>query len=316
MSNFLNKYNQRFVSSLSDQGKSSMLENKDKFFQYRKAMEEGTVLEVFFDLADNEGNLFLKDSNDITVCLKEEIFKKNNPYYSVKDKANFIGIPLNVKITDIDTKNGVVYVKSARGTDNIRGGLISEICKELNKGNHPVLSGTVLFVHNDRVIVNIMNQNILGVIKAKDWRPTYTRFLSKTVQKNDVVEFAVMKLSERKKGKDLSFECSRREVMTSPWDTIEDIDVGSVITVECVNKPKDKLYFWGFSERVPEIDVMCDLNEKLKIMVGVHYKCKVRTFDRAEKKLQVVPFAVVPVGVGTVENIKFVTKKRKKKKEV
>jgi len=313
MSKLLNKYNERFVNSLSGDGKSVMPEIMDKFFQYRKALEEGTTIEVFFDFADNEGNLSLKDKNGIMICLRSEEFKKTNRFYSEKKKANFIGIALEVKVTEIDTKNDLVYVKSAVGTENIRGAFISEICKELKKGNHPVLSGTVLFVNDNRVIVNILNQSILGIINAKDWRPTYTRFLSKVAKKDDVVQFAVMELPERKKGKDISFICSRREIMTSPWDAIEDIDVGSVITVKCIDKPKDKLYFWGFSSRLPEIDVMCDYNSNLEILTGVYYKCKVRTFDKEEKKLQVVPFAVMPMGIGTVENIEFLTKKRKKK---
>ena len=310
MSNLLKRYEQRFTNSLTEESKSSLPEEKDKFLRYRQALEEDTNLEVTFDYADTNGDLSLKDSNGITVCLRGEDLKKTNQYYAEWKKANFIGIALHVKIIRIDVKKKVVYVKRA---DSERGAAMSEICKELKKGNHPVLSGTVLFVRDNNVIVNILNLNIIGVIKAREWRPTFVRVLSKVVNKGDVVKFAVTDISNREKGHDISFVCSRREIMQSPWETIEDIPVDSVMTVQCIEKPKDKLYFWGTSTRVPEIDVMCDLNPNLNILTNVYYKCKVRTFDREARKLQVVPFAVVPVGVGTVENINFLTKKRKKK---
>ena len=313
MSNLLDKYNQRFVSSLTEETKEKMPENKDKLFFYRKALEEGSEMEVLFDFCDSDGNVSLMDDNGVTVWLSVDEIKKTDPTFEAKNAARLIGPSLTVKILSIDVNTSTVYVSRATRNNNIRGAIMSEICKELKRENHPVLSGRVLFVNEHRVIVDILNKGILGIIDAKNWRSTYVRFLPKLVKKGDVVTFAVIGLEKRKKGKDISFTCSRKAISPDPWESLDGISENSVITVECVDKPKDKSYFWGVAARVPEIDIMCDYNAKLSIMVSAHYKCRVRTFSKEERKLQVVPFELLPVGVGTVENINFLTKKKKKK---
>jgi len=313
MSNLLDKYNQRFMSALTEDTKEKMQENTDKYFYYRKALEEGTEMEVMFDFCDSNGNVSLVDSSGITVLLTADEIRKTDSTFEVRDAARFIGSSSVVKILSVDTKNSTVFVTRAQRNNNIRGAIMSEMCKEIKRGNHPVLSGRVLFVNEHRVIVDILNKGILGIIDAKNWRSTYVRFLPKLVKKGDVVTFAVMGLEKRRKGKDISFTCSRKEVTPDPWESLEGISENSVIAVECVDKPMDKSYFWGVSARVPEIDIMCDYNANLSIMVSAHYKCKVRTFNKEERKLQVVPFELLPVGVGTVENINFLNKKQKKK---
>ena len=279
-------------------------------------MKKKRVLEITFDYADAKGNLSVVDSNGFKFILLAEDFARDNMYYSHELKAKFIGLSLNCKISKIDAAAKTIYVVSATSSSDIKGGIIKDIFKELNAGRNPVLFGDILFVTERRVVVNILHKNVLGIINLSDWSPAYTRFLTAVAKKGDPVQFEVLGPAKRKKGQDIAFQLSRKNVIPDPWESLDDISVGSIITVKCIDKPVDKNYFWGISPHSQGIEIMCDYNPNLSILTGVYYKCKVRRFSKEERKFQVIPFEVVPSGIGTIENIEYVTSRVKLNKGV
>ena len=63
--------------------------------------------------------------------------------------------------------------------------------RALGKGKHPRLAGDVINVNPDRISVNILHKNILGLMDIKDWAPTFTRNFHSVVHAGEVIEFEV-----------------------------------------------------------------------------------------------------------------------------
>ena len=284
----------------------------DAYATYEAAKKKGTAMECVFDFADADGNLFLTDSNGITLRLNAEDFKKSAPYYSARIKDRFIGLNIYVKVSDIDRENGVVRVVSNGATNEIKGQLIKELMIELDKRkNDPELEpislwGDVVGVNEKSVMVNILHKNILGFISKGDWSQSRIRDLTIVANVGDVVKFDVYAPAKKKPGKDIAFQCTRKPYAPDPWVSLPDFPEGSTMIVECVSKPKGKSYFWGQSKSTPEIDVMCDYSHRFEIMRGCTYKCKVVRYDKGEHILRVVPFEQIDHGIFNAANVAFV----------
>lgn len=291
------------------------VEKVDIFKDYKDSKDQKQEFVVMFEYADEEGNLTLVDKNMVRVVLTAEDFKKENSYYSKKIKERFIGLDISVIVSDIDEQSKTVYVVPAVTKDQQKSALMKEIFSALKKGNHPRLAGDVMSVQTNRITVNILHKNILGIMNIKDWSPIYTRHFNAVVKPGDVVEFEVVRQAPKKPGADIAFELSRREIAANPWDEIPEFKKGDVITVKCIDKPKgkniDRTYWWGISSLAPGIEIMCDINPRLQLYEGASYKCRVRNFDREKRIFQCVAFEVSHAGVVSKSNVRFLNGKAK-----
>lgn len=317
MARLLEKMNERYEKSLRNSAinlpRVSTPTDGDIFENYSNALQTKEVVEVTFDMADPEGNLKTFDENGICVFLDAEKFHKTNGYYEASMKERFLGNTLRVRVTSIDEEKKTVYVESATGKNDIKGGIIKEILKELDAGNHPVLWGDVISVSESRCTVNILHSNILGFIDIRDWSPTFTRNLETEVAAGQSVQFEVVKQLKKRPGKDRAFELSRKNVIPDPWTEIVPLEKGAAITVRCVDKPVGKNYFWGVSDRAPGVEIMCLNNARLKVLIGATFACEVKDFSPSKRTFIVRPMALYPKGNYTEENIRFVTTKGLKK---
>lgn len=303
-SKLLEKYNKSFERSLSQGGERKNVVT-DPFAVYKACLLGGTM-ECRFDSASREGDLSLIDENGITVVLPYDEFVKDAPYYTPKVKDRFIGLPLNVKVKRILESENMVIVVSAMQKSKIKGALIKAIFTELGKGNTPRVIGEVIHVQQERAMVNILHRDVLGFIYHKNWQNGYTRNMLSMVKPGDILEFDVIGQAPKKKGKDIAFILDRKSYAGDPWQELHDFEQGDAITVQCIEKPVNKSYFWGVSKRAPGIEVMCNYNSNLTIMKSCHYKCKVLEFSKDQHIFKVVPFEQVNIGIGTIENINYI----------
>lgn len=306
-SSLLERYNKQYEQQLKRAKKvRSANKGEDPLTPYSEALANKDAVEVSFDMADDKGNLSTTDSNKIKLVLSAEDIAKYNSFYAPNMKYRLIGLTITCKISRIDEENRTVYLEYANSGKDVKGSLMKEIFKEINAGRHPTLYGDVIAVNNERVTVNILHRNILGILRVKEWSPIYTRNLTQEVKIGDTIQFQVIGQAPRRKNKDIAFEISRKKIAPNPWSNLDKIEVDSIILVKCVDKPADKSYFWGRSERTPGIDIMCNYNYNLDIMVGVTYKCRVVAFEPKDKMFKVTPFEVVPKGIATSDNINFI----------
>lgn len=287
---------------LADTDKNDYLE------RFRLCQKEKGVFEVSFSYADTEGNLYATDENGVRIVFKKDEILKGMSYYNAYHKDSYLGTSFLVKISDIGV-DGVVYVTSAQSNRNTtKSRIMSEIFKELKKGNQPVVAGKVIDVTPKRATVNILCQGILGIVNVENWQKGYIRYLTEAVKAGDIIDCAVVGQRERIKGKDIAFNLSREPLTKDPWETLpKSLEEGGVITVKCIDKPNGKWFWWGKSASAPGIEIMCDFNNNLgPIMVSGVYKCKIDRIDPKKHVLKVIPFAVSSTNKGFEDAVRFI----------
>jgi len=310
MSSIIDRYNRAFEKKIKEGNRGGLIK-EDIFSEYKKSMNAKAPLEMCFEFADEDGNLYYKDENGVSVVLKREVFEKDVPYYSKSVKDRFIGLNLMVKVDSIDEENRTVYTSSSVDKNMVKGSVIKGIFKCLRSGEKLATYGDVIAVYRNKVLVNILQRGVFGIIDIRNWQDSYVRDLTRVVKVGDTVKFDIIGEAPRKKHKDYAFICDRRPYAPDPWSLIPDLTKGSTLLVQCIEKPAGKSYFWGISKMTPGIEVMCDYNPNLRIMNSCVYKSKVLEFDRSKRILKVVPFELAPVGIGTAENVSFVQKNSK-----
>lgn len=259
---------------------------------YRRKKERGT-LEVCFDYASSNGDLTFVDDQGITLMLQAEEHKKFNTNYTARIKDKFIGNYMQLKVKDIDEDKNIVYLTNAFDKNNVKAGLIKEFLQAIEKGSEVDVWGTVLNVSPSKVIVNIYNRNILGIVYAEDWSYAYTRYLVNQVKKGELLDLRLKGLAERMKGKEVAFQLSRKELHPNPWEQIKDIEEKGVLNVTVIDIPADKGYAWGLTKRYPEIEIMVNKNDSIKVRVGGSYKCRVAKISVKDKIFKVSPFELI-----------------------
>jgi len=302
-----NKYVQAYAQRLETSNRDLNSNSESKFEMYKRALSKKSTIEVYFESADEDGNLTLVDKNHITVILRRETFEKDTPYYNVGIKDRFVGIRMRVKVLQIDEEKKIVEVVSSVDKDMIKGGLIKDIFRSIDAGQRLPAFGDVVQVKKDKVLVDILGRGILGIIEISYWQDSFTRDLRLLCKKGDSIKFDIVRSLPRRKGKDYAFACDRKPYAPNPWESIPDLQPGTSILVQCIDKPKNTTYFWGISKLTPGVEIMCNYNNNLNIVNSCVYKCKVLVCDKDKRRLKVVPFELAPMGLGTEENVSFIS---------
>ncbi len=315
MANILERYAESFRKNANVDVSAIRQTTDDKFSAYEESMKGKQSFSCRFEMADAEGNLSLIDVNGVKVVLLAETFQQSTPYYNKDIKDRFIGtLSLNVVVSKIDRENNIVFVESAVNKDEIKGSLIKAIFKALKKGEHPRLGGIVTTVSDKRLTVNILNKNIFGFLNASNWQPIYTRSLKNLgISRGDYIEFEVEAAAPKQKGLDYAFYLDRKNIVPDPWESLPDFELGTSIVVKCIERPRDKKYWWGVSKSVPGIEIICNYSDHVTVMTNCYYKCKIKKYDKTSHSMTCVPFEVVNVGIATEENILFSKNKRSDK---
>ena len=305
MAKMIDKYNKQIKRTIKASSKkaanrtgSEMDMGEDPFQTYRELLENKEQKQIIFSASDNKGNLFYIE-NGITVLLSYAELEKSAPGYSPEFSSYYLNMPVDVIVDRIDEENHLVYLKSGRDevdAETRRKIIVSELVKELSKGTRPTVMGRIISIRDKVAYVNILNLNILGVVRITNWQKAYVRRLEDVAHPGEWFEFEVVG-SKKKKGRPTSFNLNRANLTKDPWEEVREeyLTEGTVLSVQCIEKPRDKSYWWGLCESIPDIYIMGDYNNHgvITVMEGASYHCKVIRADREKHILKVVPFSMV-----------------------
>lgn len=283
---------------------------------YRECMERKGVLEVEFSAADEEGNLYVMNTDGVMVVLKGNDLSEDLEYYRARIKDKFLANAFSVKITDIDEENGIVYVRSSRNnTNNIRRRISNEIQGELRKGLMPHVVGRPRRIDPNKVYVDILCKGILGICNVDKWQAGFTRYIEEECSTDLVYDFVITGQLAPVPGKQAAYALSRVPFTKDPWTQVPaHVEKDSVLVVKCIDLPEGKSYWWGKSPVVQNIDIMCDYNDNIRVLAGNSYKCKVKECDRDAHILKAVPFAIADADPMSREVVRFLDSNRSRAK--
>lgn len=323
MATLLQKYNKELRRQMEGEDVKKKvkapLEN-DPMQKFRDAFEDKEYIEVMFDAADGDGSLYTVDKSGIRITISAKDLLDAIPYYSSYNKDKYIGTTLIVRIKEIDEDNKTVHVVSGKSSQKTtRNRIISEIKKQLSQDKHPVVVCRVTKLFKDKIYLDILCKGIFGTCAGKYFRTGFVHDLREETKVNELIEFEITGEIVSKKGKQEEvdgFRLSRLNLTENPWKSLPaEIQEGSVILVKCIERPDGKNYWWGASKLIPDIELMCDYNNKLSIRELLTYKCKVTKVDPKKKILRAAPFAATDIGIDsdTADNLRILTNNKKLK---
>ncbi|WP_026653360.1 hypothetical protein [Butyrivibrio proteoclasticus] len=318
----MGKYIEKYSALLrDDQQRNTTRLPEDKnvvepLARYREAKAKNQAFSVVFGLATPEGSLYGEDEYGVTIVLENEVLAKDLSYFTAYIKDRFMNVDFNVLVKDIDEKNNTVFVRSAhsdRGTTKAK--LISEIIHDLNGGKKLIVPGTIISVSENRVLVNILGQGILGICRIKHWTNGFQRTLVNSIEVGEVYDFLIDSMLPKGKHATQAFALTRDTITEDPWKNLPDfIKEDTVIDVTCIEKPDGKTYWWGKSNFVKGIEIMCDYTENIgRPLIGAMYKCKIKKLSPVDHVFKVVPFALASKDPQTIAAVKFINRRRKSK---
>ena len=304
----------RFSDALRQSAPVTMEEDRgtaDPLARYRECDEKKNTFDVLFSYVAPNGDLSVKDEEGVTIILKADVLAKDLPFYDTRKRGIFLTRTFTVKITEIDEKNRVVYVRSGRAHRNsLKNQLIGEIMGALKNNEYPKITGRIIRVNDSRALVDIAGKGILGICHVSNWSSAYTRYLKEACKEGEIYDFRITGPLKKQKDKTQGFELSRLDFAEDPWKNIppEYAVPDAVIAIRCVDKPKGKTFWWGVSKIVPGIEIMGDFTKRfddVKVYTGITYKCKVTHVDLEKHIFKVVPFEVADSDADTLNAIRF-----------
>ena len=291
------KKEKNLAEILTGSNEKRTVESKGAYDQYEEWKEEKASLAVVFTVADTVGNLSFVDENGIHVVLLADTFREVAPYYTAAIKDAYLRKETIVSVDHIDKDHNTVYLRGGIDTRYKDRQVNRAIKEELENGNKPHVLGRVVVVKNDYVIVNILDQNVQGIISRNDWSKAYIHSLRDHASEGETFEFIVKKESNKSRGGRTQWILTRKQLTEDPWKKFPDsIKEGGSIVVTCVNKPEGKSYWWGICDIIPEIEIMGNYSGKRQITVGGIYECKLCEVNRVRRRIKVSPFGTLESG--------------------
>lgn len=284
---------------------------EDNFELYREYEKEKKSFDVIFSFIDTNGDLITKDASGITLILKGDDLSKELSYYNEKRRGLYLGSPFTVKVQSIDEENKIVHVKNGRSQkSSVKNQIIREIMRDIKGGKPLKIVGRVVQVNKKKVLVDILGKGILGICEVKHWMKGYIRYLDEACKPGDVLEFDITGVLPKENHDQIAFSLSREEYTEDPWTLIpaEVAKPEAVIVVRCIDVPDRTGHWWGVSTMVPGIEIMGDFTkrfDKLKMVRGAKYKCKIVQAELENHIFKVVPFEVADEDADTVNAIRI-----------
>lgn len=272
---------------------------------YEQKMASGEVIEISFDSCDMDGNLYVLDSG-ITITMGRENLLLNGKSTDTHFVSKLLWVPMKLRVVSVDRDAKRVTVcfpngEVKDGTLNLASAINREIARALEAGQNPVLWCKVTKVTERVVYVDILNEGVNGMIDSAHWQKAYTRSLTSLVKEGEYYKMEVIK-RRKKEGKPAIWILSRKNLTVDPWKNIDmsGLGKGTAITITCTEKPVGKTYWWGVSDRLPGIEIMCDYSTSCgqdSIVEGVRYICNITkiSYDKDSEKsgrISAVPFII------------------------
>ena len=323
MADMVKVLNKRFKDeNATGIGKRKKDEIKGQLDKYKTYLKEGTILEVVPNYGESvSGDLLYINEDAICFKIPFSEIKSLEPSYEPKLSESLVDVPLNVRIKEIKDDGLIILslsdnkgknisnkIKEGKKWDESKGealerSLLKRLTKnegEFKRSQYPVVYAYVTLVKKDAIYVDILKTGVVGKITRLYFRSQYTRDLTYFVKEGDVLQAQVCGYLTLKGTDKHMFLLSTRRYVPDSWNIIKKLHsdhellVGECIFLTCVEKPKDKSYFWGISSVAPGIEIMCDYTKKFSrsiVTEGETYKTIIDRLNIKEKKFRVKPIA-------------------------
>jgi len=210
---------------------------------YEKCLKNKTILQVHITHADNYGNLISHIDYGVKGIIKNlKPESDTEKRHKTKERSKYINRNFAVVVTKVGRDEGHVYFSPEEAKEMIH----EEYLKKIKKGL--VVSARVKFVSSDeqRVYVDIGGCGVKGYIPIKQWTKGYIYNPQETIIKNSTVRVKILRIINKKISSGITtvYECSRSELMTDPWEGIEEeFPRNSIITTTVLKVTPE--YFFG-----------------------------------------------------------------------
>lgn len=321
--NFLSRMHRDYKANTSNitKAKREKLSSIDKLKKLKELEGTEEILEVYVDYSDSEtGDLYHYDGLNICYLITADELKKLYPGYVPRGNSYLLGTTFKVRVKEVDESKGIVELYAVENEEvsleqykkrasNIHtygseaAALHNYIMSALNDDiKKPLVRGTVTKVEVDRIFLDLFDKGVEAVIPVKNYTAQYRRNLQNEVSVGDSLKGVVFAYRARPtkdggKEEEKHFLVSTVGFIPDPWKTekVRHLKPKDIIVVQCVEKPtrEKALYFWGVSNMLPGIDILCDYTMKVPetaVKEGHFYKCKVGMIDARRHKLTVAPF--------------------------
>lgn len=248
--------------------------NLDKYIEYK---ENNTEFDCVFNI-NRLGSIMFLDGN-LKIILDDKMDRREAEAY--------IDQNITVYVNTIDVETNTVYVSRIKS-------LNKKICEAIEKGEIYRCVGTVIRVNKYYAYVDIENSGIIGVISVDSWRKNaYIRNLTEKCSVGDVIEVCVVGKVTKEYEMNAEWKLSREDITLDPWSSLlDDVWVkDTTINVECVEIPKEKMFWWGKCSAIEDIELICDFSSRIEVRVNGKYRCKIREVNKDKRLFMVAaPF--------------------------
>lgn len=289
----------RRQARIAEEKKYSRTGDAYAIYEKRRASQER--FEVKFDSSDTAGNLYSYDKNGIWLKLPIGALQKTDQYFDKLKRGNYVGIKnLEVAVDRIDKEAGMVILKSGRVTSGIIGGVVRALDAQVKKayeerkaGITPEpfeIYGTIAYVDEARenAYVNILNQQIRGVIHVSEWTDAFVRQFSEGIEESgEPVRFDV--IGTKMIGGKKYYRLSTRRFGSREWEELpEHIQQGSVVCVTCTDTSNPQ-YWYGIADGF-STEWRGRYTDKFSIQEGMQYLVTLKRVNSEGHAIWMVPF--------------------------
>lgn len=271
----------------------------DMLESYRFLKEQNASFKISFDILRPDGSYMVLD-NDVVVVLKQPTTSKNFR----KSADHVIGRPVNVIIDSIDETERIVYVHNVARIDAVQIRIIDALDSAIQRGEKVLVSGKIVAVFGDICIVDIFEKGIFGGCSVVEWRKGYVRSLQSECTVGEIYDFYVIdkKNVKGRNGKRTEkYVLDRRDLANDEWEKLKEnkafydiLQNKGTIILKCIEIPEGKSYWWGVSDTIKGIELMCDYTKAAgRIEKGSYYKCFVKVFDPKKRIIKCTPYTKV-----------------------
>lgn len=309
---YLQSLNSKFENEVKAGEQLVVSDGREELFKkYEIAAASKQLVKEAFTSCDMDGT-FTRYENGILFVLPGESLSNAGRSVNVYATASLLNVNLSVRVASVDREAGkITFEMPSMGKGALRKAINHEIELGLEGGKRVAVWGRVTKVHANRATVDILGQGILGLIDNIEWQQIYTRSLIGQCQVGELYKFEIYKPALQRPGADRAWILTRRYITDNPWDKLDftSLSRGGIIVVKCVEKPIDKTFWWGISDRVPGIEIMGDYTGRFskdgRMVEGISYLCKIEDVRCVPGNIKANRFKVIPFGVAPADMTKL-----------
>ncbi len=262
--------------------------------KYKTLLKSGEAFSFNVAVGRLQQKAFKAFDGDVTIVLSfEDYFRGEKLGGNELERrvVNKTGNPIEVVVTDIDEEKGIVTTSHSAIAQTIERKARAEIDAGIASGKPVIRRAKVFHMFgrgaNSGAFVDL-GAGLIGVIWVHDWSKEFTPDINIVANQGDMIDIAVIGPDDSETRAD--YKCSRALTMGDAWENIDQVyQKDDIVTVRCIDHWHEA--FCGRLPNTPEINVKIrrPAKEKLEVLVGGLYVCKVQRVSKCNRKFEVWP---------------------------